>query len=57
MTRPCPSEPVDRVVSGAGRSENRQSLLSARYTVYFVPAMCSLRAWLSHWRPAPVQLA
>lgn len=40
MTRSCPPELVDRVVSEAGRSEKRRRLLSARFTVYFVMAMC-----------------
>ncbi|WP_437007483.1 transposase domain-containing protein [Streptomyces sp. enrichment culture] len=40
LTRPCPPELVDRVVGEAGRSEKRRSLLSARFTVYFVLAMC-----------------
>lgn len=40
LTRSCPPELVDRVVSEAGRSEKRRRLLSARFTVYFVLAMC-----------------
>ncbi|WP_308368072.1 transposase domain-containing protein [Streptomyces sp. ISL-36] len=40
LTRSCPPELVDRVVGDAGRSEKRRRLLSARFTVYFVLAMC-----------------
>ncbi|MGH1554661.1 transposase domain-containing protein [Streptomyces sp. L7] len=40
LTRSCPPELVDRVVNEAGRSEKRRCLLSARFTVYFVLAMC-----------------
>ncbi|MEU9244562.1 transposase domain-containing protein [Streptomyces sp. NPDC048385] len=40
LTRSCPPELVDRVVDGAGRSEKRRRLLSARFTVYFVLGMC-----------------
>ncbi|MFB7499879.1 transposase domain-containing protein [Streptomyces sp. NPDC056161] len=40
LTQSCPPELVDRVVGGAGRSEKRRRLLSARFTVYFVLATC-----------------
>lgn len=40
LTRSCPPELVDRVVVEVGRSEKRRRLLSARFTVYFVLAMC-----------------
>ncbi|MFZ4250447.1 IS4 family transposase [Streptomyces griseoincarnatus] len=40
LTRSCPPELVDRVVDEAGRLEKRRRLLSARFTVYFVLAMC-----------------
>ncbi|MGX1758333.1 transposase domain-containing protein [Streptomyces lydicus] len=39
LTRSCPLELVDRVVSEAGRAEKRRRLLSAGFTVYFVLAM------------------
>ncbi|WP_406726728.1 transposase domain-containing protein [Streptomyces sp. GD-15H] len=50
LTRSCPPELVDQVVDEAGRSEERRRLLSARFTVYFVLAMCLSRrptAWKS----------
>ncbi|MEV7003995.1 IS4 family transposase [Streptomyces sp. NPDC093982] len=40
LTRSCPPELVDRVVGETGCSEKRRRLLSARFTVYFVLAMC-----------------
>ncbi|MGW2370643.1 transposase domain-containing protein [Streptomyces sp. NPDC001667] len=40
MTRSCPPEVVDRVVGEAGCVEKRRRLLSARFTVYFVLALC-----------------
>ncbi|AXE75838.1 transposase domain-containing protein [Streptomyces atratus] len=40
LTRSCPPESVDRVVGEAGRAEKHRRLLSARFTVYFVLAMC-----------------
>ncbi|WP_331768946.1 IS4 family transposase (plasmid) [Embleya sp. NBC_00888] len=40
LTQSCPPELVDRVVGEAGRQEKRRRLLSARFTVYFVLAMC-----------------
>ncbi|MFD9330403.1 transposase domain-containing protein [Streptomyces sp. NPDC060065] len=40
LTRSCPPELVDHVVGEAGRSEKRRRLLSARFTVNFVLAMC-----------------
>ncbi|MFE2945347.1 IS4 family transposase [Streptomyces sp. NPDC059255] len=40
LTRSCPSELVDRVVAEAGCAEKRRRLLSARFTVYFVLALC-----------------
>lgn len=40
LTRSCPPELVDRVVAEAGCGEKRRRLLSARFTVYFVLALC-----------------
>ncbi|GAA3597814.1 transposase domain-containing protein [Streptomyces osmaniensis] len=40
LTRSCPTELVDRLVDEAGRLEMRRRLLSARFTVYFVLALC-----------------
>ncbi|MFF8955474.1 transposase domain-containing protein [Streptomyces sp. NPDC014894] len=40
LTRSFPPELVDRVVGEAGCSEKRRRLLSARFTVYFVLALC-----------------
>ncbi|WP_269788892.1 transposase domain-containing protein [Streptomyces malaysiensis] len=40
LTQSCPPEMVDRVVGDEGRKEKRRRLLSARFTVYFVLAMC-----------------
>ncbi|WP_234328019.1 IS4 family transposase [Streptomyces sp. NRRL F-2664] len=40
LTRSCPPELVDRVVGEAGCTEKRRRLLSARFTVYFVLALC-----------------
>ncbi|MEU2765069.1 IS4 family transposase [Streptomyces sp. NPDC007094] len=40
LTRSCPPELVDRVVADAGCGEKRRRLLSARFTVYFVLALC-----------------
>lgn len=40
LTRSCPPELVDRVVAEAGCGERRRRLLSARFTVYFVLALC-----------------
>ncbi|MFJ3840364.1 transposase domain-containing protein [Streptomyces sp. NPDC090054] len=40
LTRSCPPELVDRVVGVAGCGEKRRRLLSARFTVYFVLALC-----------------
>ncbi|MFC8246230.1 transposase domain-containing protein [Streptomyces chartreusis] len=40
LTRSCLPGLVDRVVSEAGRSEKGRRLVSARFTVYFVPALC-----------------
>ncbi|AQW46628.1 IS4 family transposase [Streptomyces violaceusniger] len=40
LTQSCPPELVDRVVGDEGRKEKRRRLLSARFTVYFVLAMC-----------------
>ncbi|MEU7162656.1 IS4 family transposase [Streptomyces chrestomyceticus] len=40
MTQSCPPELVDRVVGEEDRKEKRRRLLSARFTVYFVLAIC-----------------
>ncbi|MEN1889740.1 IS4 family transposase [Streptomyces mirabilis] len=40
LTRSCPAELVDRVVAEAGCAEKRRRVLSARFTVYFVLALC-----------------
>jgi hypothetical protein len=40
LTQSCPPELVDQVVGEAGRVEKRRRLLSARFTVYFVLALC-----------------
>ncbi|KOG48448.1 hypothetical protein ADK75_21075, partial [Streptomyces virginiae] len=40
LTRAFPAELVDEVVAEAGRTEQRNRLLPARVTVYFVLAMC-----------------
>ncbi|WP_324289010.1 transposase domain-containing protein [Streptomyces sp. CoH17] len=40
LTRSCPPELVDLLVNEAGRLEKRRRLLSARFTVYFVLAIC-----------------
>ncbi|MFG2794951.1 transposase domain-containing protein [Streptomyces sp. NPDC048419] len=40
LTRSCPAELVARVVAEAGCTEKRRRVLSARFTVYFVLALC-----------------
>ncbi|MFF3906499.1 transposase domain-containing protein [Streptomyces sp. NPDC001848] len=40
LTRSCPAELVDRVVAEVGCAEKRRRVLSARFTVYFVLALC-----------------
>lgn len=40
LTRSCPPELVDHVVAEARCGERRRRLLSARFTVYFVLALC-----------------
>jgi hypothetical protein len=65
LTRAFPPELVDRVVAGAGRTQQRSRLLPARVVVYYVLAMCLFAgqgyeevmrllvgglAWLRRWR-------